>query len=86
MTTKQSNVIPFKKFSNKKKKKTVSSTIAAIIAVKIEHPNTVQPEDYLIENIEHNENFELLAFEDALDTFSENLSNNKNMSNFINDA
>jgi hypothetical protein len=59
-------VIYFKNYKNKKIKK-VSSTIAAIIAIKIEHPSDITPEDFLLNNIEANEDFEILAFEDALD-------------------
>ena len=47
-----SNII---KFNNlKKKNKQINSTIAAIIAVNIQHPENTSPEDYLIENIELN--------------------------------
>ena len=72
-----SNII---KFNNlKKKNKQITSTIAAIIAVNIQHPENTSPEDYLIENIELNENIEIVAFEDALD-------DSKNSKNFVNDA
>ena len=59
-------VIYFKNYKNKKEKK-VSSTIAAIIALKIEHPSDITPEDFLLNNIDANEDVEILAFEDALD-------------------
>ena len=60
------NVISFKSFKDKKINET-TSTIAAIIAIKIEHPKNISPEDYLINKIESFENIEVLAFEDALD-------------------
>ena len=59
-------VILFKNFKDKKVNK-VTSTIAAIIAIKIEHPSDITPEDFFINNIEANEDIEILAFEDALD-------------------
>ena len=85
-TSKKSNVIQLTKYRNKKKNNLVSSTIAAIIAVKIDHPENIEPEDYLIEKIESDEAIEILAFEDAIDTDSENVNNFKNTNNFVNDA
>ncbi len=85
-TSKKSNVIQLTKYRNKKKNNLVSSTIAAIIAVKIDHPENIEPEDYLIEKIESDEAIEILAFEDAIDTASENGNNFKNTNNFVNDA
>ncbi len=85
-TNKKSNVIQLTKYRNKKKNNLVSSTIAAIIAVKIDHPENIEPEDYLIEKIESDEAIEILAFEDAIDTASENGNNFKNTNNFVNDA
>ena len=92
MTTKSedkktnSNIINFNNF--KKKNKIVTSTIAAIIAVNIKHPEDTSPEDYLIDNIELNENIELVAFEDALEDLIDNsqIDNSKNSKNFVNDA
>ena len=81
-----SNII---KFNNlKKKNKQITSTIAAIIAVNIQHPENTSPEDYLIENIELNENIEIVAFEDALEDLIENsqIDDSKNSKNFVNDA
>ena len=81
-----SNII---KFNNlKKKNKQITSTIAAIIAVNIKHPENTSPEDYLIENIELNENIEIVAFEDALEDLIENsqIDDSKNSKNFVNDA
>ena len=85
-TSKKSNVIQLTKYRNKKKSNLVSSTIAAIIAVKIDHPENIEPEDYLIDKIESDEAIEILAFEDAIDTASENGNNFKNTNNFVNDA
>ena len=41
-----SNVISFHKFKESQSE-TVTSTIAAILAVKIEHPKNISPEDFL---------------------------------------
>ena len=81
-----SNIINFNNF--KKKNKQITSTIAAIIAVNIQHPENISPEDYLIDNIELNENIELVAFEDALEDLIDNsqIENSKNPKNFVNDA
>ncbi len=92
MTTKSedkktnSNIINFNNF--KKKNKIVTSTIAAIIAVNVQHPEDTSPEDYLIDNIELNENIELVAFEDALEDLIDNpqIENSKSSKNFVNDA
>ncbi len=81
-----SNIINFNNF--KKKNKQITSTIAAIIAVNVQHPENISPEDYLIDNIELNENIELVAFEDALEDLVDNsqIENSKNPKNFVNDA
>ena len=92
MTTKakdkknNSNIIYFNNF--KKKNKRVTSTIAAIIAVNIQHNEEISPEEYLIDNIELNENIELVAFEDALEDLIDNsqIDNSKSSKNFVNDA
>ena len=60
------NVISFKKYKEKKPEM-ISSTIAAIIAVKIDHPDNMSPEDFFINQLESMQNNEILAFEDALD-------------------
>ena len=79
-------VISFKNYKDKKVK-SVSSTIAAIIAINIDHPSDVSPEDFFINEIEAIENIEVLAFEDALEN-----NNNKSMTsvdaqnNALNDA
>ena len=81
-----SNVIYFNNF--KKKNKKITSTIAAIIAVNVQHHEDISPEDYLIDNLELNENIELVAFEDALEELIDNsqMENSKNPKNFVNDA
>ncbi len=81
-----SNIIKFNNF--KKKNKQLTSTIAAIIAVNVKHPEDTSPEDYLIDNIRNNENIELIAFEDALEDLIDDTQNDnpKNTKNFVNDA
>ena len=81
-----SNIINFNNF--KKKNKKVTSTIAAIIAVNVQHDENISPEEYLIDNIELNENIELVAFEDALEDLIDNsqTDSSKNNKNYINDA
>ena len=81
-----SNIINFNNF--KKKNKKIISTIAAIIAVNVEHSEDTSPEDLLIYSIEFNKNIELIAFEDALEDLIDNsqIDNSKNSKNFVNDA
>ena len=81
-----SNIINFNNF--KKKNKKITSTIAAIIAVNVEHSEDNSPEDVLIDSIEFNRNIELVAFEDALEDLIDNsqIENSKNSKNFVNDA
>ncbi len=81
-----SNIINFNNF--KKKNKKIISTIAAIIAVNVEHSEDTSPEDVLIDSIEFNKNIELVAFEDALEDLIDNsqIDNSKNSKNFVNDA
>ena len=81
-----SNIINFNNF--KKKNNKITSTIAAIIAVNVEHPEDSSPEDVLIDSIEFNKNIELVAFEDALEDLIDNsqIDNSKNSKNFVNDA
>ena len=81
-----SNIINFNSF--KKKNKKITSTIAAIIAVNVEHFEDNSPEDVLIDSIEFNKNIELVAFEDALEDLIDNsqIDNSKNSKNFVNDA
>ena len=81
-----SNIINFNNF--KKKNKKITSTIAAIIAVNVEHFEDTSPEDVLIDSIEFNKNIELVAFEDALEDLIDNsqIDHSKNSKNFVNDA
>ena len=81
-----SNIINFNNF--KKKNNKITSTIAAIIAVNVEHFEDTSPEDVLIDSIEFNKNIELVAFEDALEDLIDNsqIDNSKNTKNFVNDA
>ena len=82
----KSNIINLNNF--KKKNKNITSTIAAIIAVNVEHSEDTSPEDVLIDSIEFNKNIELVAFEDALEDLIDNsqIDNSKNSKNFVNDA
>ena len=79
------NIISFKNYKNKRVKK-VSSTIAAIIAVRIEHPSNITPEDFFVNEIEAAENIEVLAFEDALDNNNIFLSSIDAQNSALNDA
>ena len=79
------NIISFKNYKNKRIKK-VSSTIAAIIAIRIEHPSNVTPEDFFVNEIESAENIEVLAFEDALDNNNIFLSSIDAQNSALNDA
>ena len=81
-----SNIINFNNF--KKKNNKITSTIAAIIAVNVEHSEDTSPEDVLIDSIVFNKNIELVAFEDALEDLIDNsqIDNSKNTKNFVNDA
>ena len=78
-------VISFKKYKDKKVKN-VSSTIAAIIAINIDHPSDTTPEDFFINEIESNESIEVLAFEDALENNNKSISSNDAQNNASNDA
>ena len=78
-------VISFKNYKNKKTKK-VSSTIAAIIAVNIEHPSDISPEDFFMDQIDAYENIEVLAFEDVLDNRNLSFTTIDAQSNALNDA
>ena len=81
-----SNIINLNNF--KRKNRQITSTIAAIIAVNVQHTEDASPEDVLIDSIEFNKNIELVAFEDALDDLINNSQsdNSKNAKNFVNDA
>mgnify|MGYP001474410918 FL=1 len=61
-----SNIISFKKYKEKKSDE-VTSTIAAIIAIKIDHPSDITPEDFFVNQLDSIENLDVLAFEDALE-------------------
>ena len=78
-------VISFKNYKDKKVKN-ISSTIAAIIAINIDHPSDMKPEDFFINKIEAIENIEVLAFEDALDNNNPSLSSIDAQNNALNDA
>ena len=62
-----SNIISFNKYKNKKSDE-VTSTIAAIIAIKIDHPSNTAPEDFFASQLDNIKNIDVLAFEDALDS------------------
>ena len=78
-------VISFKNYKDKKIKR-VSSTIAAIIAINIEHPSDISPEDYFINQIEDIENLEIIAFEDALENSNRNITSVDAQNSALNDA
>ena len=78
-------VISFKNYKDKKVKK-VSSTIAAIIAINIDHPSNTTPEDFFINKIEAIENFEILAFEDALENNNTSMTSMDVQNSALNDA
>ena len=78
-------VISLMNYKNKKVKK-VSSTIAAIIAIKIDHPSDITPEDLFVNEIEQLRNIEILAFEDALDNSTIGLSTLDAQNGALNDA
>ena len=78
-------VISFKNFKDKKVNK-VTSTIAAIIAIKIEHPSDITPEDFFINNIEASKDIEILAFEDALENNNKGINSTDAQNSAINDA
>ena len=79
------NIISFKKYKDKKPGM-ISSTIAAIIAIKIDHPEDISPEDFLINKLENIENTEVLAFEDALDNEAMGLTTKDAQNEASNDA
>ena len=78
-------VISLKNYKDKKVKN-VSSTIAAIIAINIDHPSDITPEDFFINEIENIENIEILAFEDALENNNKNITSVEAQNNALNDA
>ena len=78
-------VISFKNYKNKKVKR-VSSTIAAIIAINIDHPSDTSPEEYFINQLEDIENLEILAFEDALENNNRGMTSVEAQNSALNDA
>ncbi len=78
-------VISFKNYKDKKVKN-VSSTIAAIIAINIDHPSNISPEDFFINEIEAIENIEILAFEDALENNNKGITSIDAKNSALNDA
>ena len=80
-----SNIIPFKKYKEKKSDE-VTSTIAAIIAIKIDHPSDITPEDFFVNQLDSIENLDVLAFEDALENESIGLTTKDAQNEASNDA
>ena len=78
-------IISFKNYKDKKVKN-VSSTIAAIIAINIDHPSDTTPEDFFINEIESIEGIEILAFEDALENNNKGMTSTDAQNSAINDA
>ena len=78
-------VISFSNYKNNKLKR-ISSTIAAIIAIKIEHPSNITPEDFFMNEIESVESIDVLAFEDALDNSNIGISSTDAQNSALNDA
>ena len=82
--TSSCKVISFKNYKDKKVKN-VSSTIAAIIAINIDHPSDTTPEDFFINEIE-SKNIEVLAFEDALENNNKGMTSIDAQNSAFNDA
>ena len=80
-----SNIISFKKYKDKKPGG-VTSTIAAIIAIKIDHPSNTTPEEFFANQLDDIENIDVLAFEDALDNESIGLTTKDAQNEASNDA
>ena len=80
-----SNIISFKKYKEKKSDE-VTSTIAAIIAIKIDHPSDITPEDFFVNQLDRIENLDVLAFEDALENDSIGLTTQDAQNEASNDA
>ena len=80
-----SNIISFKKYKEKKSDE-VTSTIAAIIAIKIDHPSDITPEDFFVNQLDSIENLDVLAFEDALENDSIGLTTKDTQNQASNDA
>ena len=80
-----SNIISFKKYKEKNSDE-VTSTIAAIIAIKIDHPSDITPEDFFVNQLDSIENLDVLAFEDALENDSIGLTTKDAQNEASNDA
>ena len=80
-----SNIISFKKYKDKKSDE-VTSTIAAIIAIKVDHPSDITPEDFFVNQLDSIENLDVLAFEDALENNSIGLTTKDAQNEASNDA
>ena len=80
-----SNIISFEKYKDKKPD-AVTSTIAAIIAIKIDHPSNTTPEEFFSNQLDSIENIDVLAFEDALDNESIGLTTKDAQNEASNDA
>ena len=80
-----SNIISFKHYKEKKLDE-VTSTIAAIIAIKIDHPSDITPEDFFVNQLDSIENLDVLAFEDALENDSIGLTTKDAQNEASNDA
>ena len=80
-----SNIISFKKYKEKKSDE-VTSTIAAIIAIKIDHPSDITPEDFFVNQLDSIENLDVLAFEDALENDTIGLTTKDAQNEASNDA
>ena len=78
-------VISFKNYKDKKVKY-ISSTIAAIVAINIDHPSDAKPEDFFINKLEGIEDIEILAFEDALENNNASLTSTDAQNSALNDA
>ena len=83
--TSSCKVISFKNYRDKKVKN-VSSTIAAIIAINVDHPSNITPEDFFINEIEAIESIEVLAFEDALENNKKDMTSVDAKNSALNDA
>ena len=80
-----SNIIYLTKHK-KKDTRTTTSTLAAIIAIKIDHPKGEKPEEFLINQIEKCNNLEILAFEDAMENDNIGLTTIDAQNEALNDA
>ena len=83
--TSQSNIIPFIKHSKANDEKVIS-TIAAVLAIKIEHTKNSSPEEVFIDLIESFGNIDVLAFEDALENEHIGITSNEAQNEAANDA